>query len=109
MAMGPLIVKEVAGVAVTAGTPAVVWDPAAGKKVRLCGWDLGLSVAGAIIFKHGAGNAALGVRTGQILAGSGRQSPELGEGVLVPTADDDLKIDVTASGTVHGFVWGFEE
>lgn len=106
MARGPLITKLIAGVAVTAGTPANVWTPTAGSRFRLCGWDVGLSVAGAVIFKDNATEVA---RTGQMAAGTARSAPPLGEGILSAVADQVLTVDVTASGTVHGFVWGFEE
>lgn len=104
------IVKEIAGVAIVAGTPADVWAPAAGKRIRVCGYRLGVSAAASVIFKGGAGNTALGVRTpliGANLADGGDIA--MATGVQCPLADDHLKLDVSASATVHGFVWGFEE
>jgi hypothetical protein len=104
------IVKEVTGQAIVAGTPLDLWTPAAGKRIRLCGYRLGVSAACSVIFKGGAGNTAIGVRTpliGANLADGGDIA--YGAGVQCAAADDHLKLDVSASATVHGYVWGFEE
>lgn len=109
MALGPLVTKEIAAVAVVAGTPAVVWTPASGKRFRLMGWSLGVSAAASVIFKEGAGNALIGVRT-PVLAINGVDA-QFGAwpGVLSAAADNVLKVDVSANATVTGYVWGFEE
>ena len=100
------VTKDVNGVAVTAGTPVTIWTPAAGKKFRLLRWDLSLSVAGQIIFND---NATLMFRTSALVANTGRQSGLDANGFLSATANNPLKIDVSASGTVNGWVAGCEE
>ena len=40
LAFSPDTFKIIDAVAITAGTPATVWTPASGKKVRLLGWAL---------------------------------------------------------------------
>jgi len=109
---GGLVVREVASVAVTAGTPATVWTPASGRKFRLVGWSLGVTVAAAgIIFKEGAGNAALAQPTRTpVLAINGLSEVRLPDtGVQSSTVDNPLKVDVTANATVTGVVYGFED
>lgn len=107
------IVKEVTGQAIAAGVPFDLWTPAAGKKIRLCGYRLGVSAACSVLFKEGVGGAAAfgtGVRTPLIGANlSDGGDIAMGQGVLATTADDHLKLDVSANATVHGYVWGFEE
>lgn len=105
-----LVVKTIAAVAVTAGTPQTIWTPAAGKKFRLTGYSLTTTVAGAAILKYGAGNTEL-LRTGLLPAnGPPSISPTgLADGVMPGAADDALKIDVTVTGSVSGFVCGIEE
>lgn len=103
------IVKDIASTAVTAGTPAAVWTPASGKKFRLLGWSLSLSVAGSIIFKYGAGNTTLFRTPAVAAAGITSNPPGFGNGTMPNAADDVLKVDVTASGNVAGHVFGIEE
>jgi hypothetical protein len=65
--------------------------------------------AAPIIFKEGAGNAAIGLQT-PVLAINGTDSLDLrGGGILSAAADNVLKVDVTLNSTVTGTVWGFEE
>ena len=109
MALGGVVVKEIAAVAVTAGTPATVWTPAGGKRFRLCGWSLGVGAAASIIFKEGAGSTAIGVRTPVLPINGVDSQPGLWPGVLSAAADNVLKVDVSANATVSGYVWGFEE
>lgn len=101
-----LVCKPIAAVAITAGTPVVVWTPAAGKKFRLIGFALGLSVAGAVLLKD---NNTEFLRTQTLAAGTGTESPEMGSGYLSSAANNALKVDASASGTVNGFVCGYEE
>jgi hypothetical protein len=107
------IIKEVAGLAIVAGVPADIWTPAAGKKIRVCGYRLGVSAATSVLFKEGVGGAAAfgsGIRTPLIGANlSDGGDIAFGQGMLATTADDHLKLDVSASATVHGYVWGYEE
>jgi hypothetical protein len=85
-----------------------VWTPASGKKYRLLGWMLSLSVAGEVIFKETTGGSEF-LRTPAMAAGAGLASPPLGLGIPATAANDALAIDVSASGTVNGFVFGTEE
>lgn len=103
------VVKDIASTAVTAGTPVTVWTPTAGKKFRLLGWSLSLSVAGSIIFKYGAGSVTLFRTPAVAAAGITDNPPGFGNGTMPNAANDVLKIDVTASGNVAGFVFGMEE
>lgn len=106
---GPNVFKTLAAVSVTAGTPVAIWTPAAGKKFRLIGFMLSLSVAGAIIFKDGGNSNAEIFRTSLMGAGVGLASPWFGNGVLGFAANGALEIDVTSTGTVSGFVFGCEQ
>lgn len=102
------VFKPIAAVAVVAGTPVTVWTPAAGKKFRLMGFMLSLSVAGSVLLLDNAGGAEI-VRTPLMAAGAGLASPPLGNGALSAVANNVLKVDVTANGNVSGFVFGTEE
>lgn len=99
---------DIPSVAVVAGTPATVWTPASGKKFRLMGWALSLSVAGSIIFKWGAANTII-IRTPALAAAGVHSFDQLGNGAMPGAANDALKVDVTANGNVAGFVFGTEE
>lgn len=103
----PIVFKDVS-VAVTAGTPQTVWTPTSGKKFRLMGWELALSVAGAVIFHDGNPGTALW-RTGALAAGVAVAAPNIGNGYLSTAANNVLSVDTSASGTVTGFVFGTEE
>ena len=102
----PSVFKTVAAVAVTAGTPVAGWTPASGKKFRLMGYALSLSVAGAVIMKDATTEL---IRTALMLAGDGHESPPMGNGILSAAANQVLNLDVTATGTVSGFLFGTEE
>lgn len=102
------IFKDVPATAVVAGTPLTVWTPAAGKKFRLMGWALSDSVAGSLIFKYGAADTLM-FRTPAVAAAGNHTSPPIGNGSMPGAANDVLKVDVTANGTVAGVVWGTEE
>lgn len=102
----PVVFKTLAAVSVTAATPVAGWTPAAGKKFRLMGFMLSLSVAGAVILKDGATEL---IRTCLMPAGAGLASPGLGNGILSAAANNVLNLDVTATGTVTGFLFGTEE
>ena len=108
----PAIFKTVAAVAVTAGTPVAIWTPAAGKTVRIMGWDLSLSVAGGLIFKQGTtpGGSIEVIRASNNGANVSNPSPPgMGNGVILSAVNNVLYVDVTASGTVSGFIFGTEE
>lgn len=103
------IIKNVPGTAITAGTPVSVWTPASGKKFRILGYHLSNTVAGSIIFKDGVSSPPEVFRTPIQAINTGTPSPPLGNGYLSSAANNQLWIDVTASGNVHGFVVGIEE
>ena len=109
MSVATQVLKPIAAVAVTAGTPVTVWTPAAGARYRLLGYAVSLSVAGSVILKNKPAGAAVEVfRTPTLAAGTG-MTDELGKGILPGAAGDLLQIDVTANGSVSGYVWGSEE
>ena len=103
----PGVWKTVAAVAVTAGTPVAIWTPAGGKKFRVMGFALSSSVAGSIILKD---NTAEWIRTPLLLASTPFQTPpNMDNGFQSVLANNALFADVTASGTISGFVFGTEE
>lgn len=103
----PNIFKKIAAVSITAGTPVSVWTPAGGKKFRVMAWMLSLSVAGAILFEDTTGTEVF--RSSLMAAGIGLASPNIGNGYLSTAANNQLFLDVTATGTVSGFICGIEE
>jgi len=105
MAFGSgLTFKRINAVAVTAGTPA------AGSRFRVMGFNLGVSVAAAsVFFVEGAGPTATGIATPVMAINGTTTVPRLGAGYVSAAVDNALKIDVTASATVTGCVWGVEE
>lgn len=95
-------------VAVVAGTPVAVWTPAGGKKFHLMGYNVSLSVAGAIIFKDGTTTEVF--RTSAMAAGVGILNPaNLGNGYASTVSNQGMFLDATASGTITGFAFGTEE
>ncbi len=104
----PMVFKDIAAVAVTAGTAATVWTPTAGKRFRLMGWRLSSSAAAALIFRYGATPTTM-FRT-PLLAAAGVDVCEVACNGFAPgAAGEALKIDVSANATVSGVVYGFEE
>jgi hypothetical protein len=99
------VVKNRADASITAGTPADAWTPASGKKFRLMKGQLSAAVAGQIILKD---NTTELLRSPK-LAAAGVWDFDLGSGILSAAADQVLKIDVSATGNVGGFVAGVEE
>lgn len=94
-------------VAVTASTPVTIWTPAAGKKFHLMGFAVSLSVAGYIIFED---NVTEFLRTPAMPAGTGIVNPaNFGNGYTSTAANNVLKMDVSASGNINGFVFGTAE
>lgn len=100
--------KNVAAQAIAAGTPVTIWTPAAGRRFRLMGFCLSTTVAGAIIFKYGAGNTEF-LRTPLLVASTPFAMPLMGEGRMPGVADEVLKLDLTVTGNVSGFIFGMEE
>jgi hypothetical protein len=109
--MGTLVFKRISPTSITAGTPLAVWTPTSGKKFRLMGYTLGATVAAAqAFFVEGAGNTATGVATPVLaIGGPPAVAPQIGDGYLSAAADNVLKIDVSATATIAGSVWGTEE
>jgi hypothetical protein len=107
----PIIFKTIAAVAITAATGATIWDPAAGKKFRLMGYCLSSTAAASFKFYEGLTTALTTLRfQGPLLAANGvHDCPPLGNGILSSTADMNLNLDVSATSTVSGTVWGTEE
>lgn len=101
--------KIVDAVAITAGTPATIWTPASGKKVRLLGWRLSASAAASLEFQD-SGAAGTVIAQSPLLAIAGIDVAEqIGAGVVLAAADATLELDVSATATVSGMVWGVEE
>jgi hypothetical protein len=102
-----IVFKTIAAVAVTAGTPVAIWTPTSGKKFRLMGYALSLSVAGAVILKDATTEM---IRTCLMPAGIGQHCPPgMGNGILSALANNVLNADVSATGSISGFVFGTEE
>ena len=102
----PNIFKSIASTSVTAGSPVAGWTPASGKKFRLMGYALSLSVAGSVVLQDATTEK---IRTPLMPAGIGQPSPAMGNGILSAAANNSLNLDVTATGTVSGFLFGTEE
>ena len=109
LAFTPDTFKMIDAVAITAGTPATVWTPASGKKVRLLGWFLSSSAAAALEFQDSAAAGTVVAQTPLLAAAGVHDTPHLGEGVVLAAADNTLELDVTANATVSGMVFGVEE
>lgn len=105
---GANVFKPVLNVAVVAGTPQVIWTPAAGKKFRLMGLALSLSVAGFLSLDDG-GSVPDVVRLPAMPAGQGIDVETFGNGLLSVAANNTLRVDASANGNVNGMVWGTEE
>jgi hypothetical protein len=104
-------VKNVADASITAGTPALAWTPAGGKKPRVMACELSLAVAGQIILKAGA-SAGASVefwRSPKLAAGGVWSPPVLYNGPAAPAADAKIYIDVSVTGNVGGWIGGCED
>lgn len=104
----PFVFKPINGVALTAGTGATVWTPAAGKKVRLMGGWFSSSAAAALILADNL-VATVIFPTPVLAAGGIFTLPPMGNGPLLAAANNVLKLDCTAGTTVTGCVFGTEE
>lgn len=105
---GPTVFKVVPPTAVTAGVGFTAWTPASGKKFRLMGWILSTTVASDILFGDNVVGTVI-ARTGIVAANDAQVSPTFNNGIGSGAANNVLKIDVSASGTVQGMVYGIEE
>lgn len=91
--------------AASAATDITAWDPAAGKKVRVLGWELQADAAVTLTLKTGA--TAFDKRK---LAADGVWSspPGLGHGWL-GGVDENVVISRSGSAAVWGIIYGVEE
>ena len=106
---GANVYKMIDAVAITAATPAVVWTPAVGKTVVLLGWTLSVSAASSLEFQD-SGDAGTIIAKSPLLAIAGTHTLSgFGDGVKLALADATLNLDVSATATVSGMVWGREE
>jgi hypothetical protein len=110
----PITFKTVAAVAITAATGATIWDPAAGKKVRMLGYSFSSSAAASLKFYEGLTTALTTLRfQGPLLAAAGVHGlgwADVGPyGILLSAVNMNLNLDVSATSTVSGTVWGTEE
>jgi len=107
----PNTFKIIDAVAITAGTPVVIWTPASGKIVRLLGYILSLSAVAALEFQDSGAGGTIIFKSGLLVTGLliPISQPDLGEGVVLALADNTLNLDVTANATISGTVWGTEE
>ena len=77
--------------------------------VRLLGWVLS-STAGAALEFQDSGTPGTVIAQTPLLAAAGvHTSPDIGDGVALAAVDNTLKLDVTATSTVSGMVFGVEE
>ena len=102
------IFKMIDANAITAGTAENVWVPTGDRRVRLLGWSLSASAATAIEFVAASADTTVLAQTPLLAAAGIHDSPDLGDGILL-ASNDDLQIDVTASATISGMIWGVEE
>ncbi len=103
----PTVFKVLAEQAVTSGTPVSVWTPATGKKFRIMGYHLSLSVAGAVLIQDSTGVTVL--RMPRATNNNPTPSPPMGNGYLSSAANNQVFLDVTATGAVSGVIFGTEE
>ena len=101
--------KVIDAVAITAGTPVTVWTPASGKTVRLLGWFLSSTAGAALEFQDSGAPGTVIAQTPLLPAAGVHNSREIGDGVVLAAAGNTLDLDVTATSTVSGTVFGVEE
>jgi hypothetical protein len=102
------IFKMIDANSITAGTAEDVWVPTGDRRVRLLGWQLSVSTICAVEFVAASADTTVLAQTPLLTATGIHTSPDLGDGILLGS-NDDLQIDVTATATVSGMVWGVEE
>lgn len=105
----PSVFKPFASTAITAGTGATIWTPAAGKKFRVMGVSISTSVAGQLLFGDNLVGTVI-ARSPTLAAGAAWQlgAADMGNGILSAAANNVLKLD-GPTGNVMGMVWGTEE
>ena len=95
--------------AITAASEETVWTPQSGSRIRLLGWSLSSSAAAALEFQDSSASGTVIAQTPLLAIAGVHDSPDLGDGILLSAADGVLKLDVTATATISGMVWGIEE
>ena len=95
--------------AITADSEETVWTPQSGSRIRLLGWSLSSSAAAALEFQDSSASGTVIAQTPLLAIAGVHDSPDLGDGILLSAADGVLKLDVTATATISGMVWGIEE
>lgn len=95
---------------VAIGSIATVWTPASGKKIRLMGGSISVSAAANVLFEDNSHSSTTNyvVRT-PTLATDTAYNFDLGNGILLGTADHVLKATSSASANVVGYLYGTEE
>ena|SRR5438132_3739281 len=102
----PNVFKQVNGVTIT--TAQTLWTPASGKRFRLMGYHLGITVAGGnVLLRDGAGGAT--IVTIPIVLAVGGFPMQLGNGILSGAANNVLEVIGPATAVLSGMVWGREE
>src|SRR5437773_708353 len=82
--MSPNVFKQVNGLTITTAQP--IWTPAAGKRFRLMGYHLSITIAGGNIqLRDGAGGTV--IATIPIVLAVGGFPMQLGNGILSGAAD----------------------
>ena len=101
--------KVIDAVAITAATPVTIWTPASRKTVRLLGWTLSSSAAAALEFQDSAAAGVVIAQTPLLAIAGIDKENDIGDGIPLSAADGTLELDVTATATISGMVWGIEE
>lgn len=102
------VFKMVNANAITAGTEEAIWTVTGDKRIRLLGWCLSASAAAAIEFQDSEDAGTVIAQTPLLGIAGVHNSPDLGDGILL-VSGKNLMLDVTATATVSGMVWGTEE
>lgn len=100
----PKVFKSLNGVAIA--TESAIWTPTSGKKFRLMGLLLAVSVAGSVILKDNTGGSTIIVVPG--LAAT-PVILNFGNGILSSAADQVLTATGPALSVLSGIVFGTEE
>lgn len=89
------------------GTEATIWTPAGGKKFRLMGMDIAVSVAVDIVIRDNTAGTII-YQTPTLVANE-PYGVSLGNGKLSAAADNVLTFDASGAANVIGTIWGTEE
>lgn len=101
----PVVFKTVALGSATA--EATIWTPAAGKKFRLMGFMLMVSVLSTLTFKDNTAGTTILLARGN--ANDPLSLPAIGNGILSAVANNVLTVTRSVAATLDGTVWGTEE